>query len=97
MWKGDPGSCTASAASSAARNGSPSVNAAVARRMHVREVEHGPHPAGSLRDLEHVVQRAEVADAAHHLDSERDGALLPLEPLPQLPELLDDGVECVFA
>ena len=50
---------------------------AVARRVHVGEVEHRSHPAGARRDLDDVVERAEVADAAHHLDAERHGASLP--------------------
>src|SRR5687768_14849202 len=70
---------------------------AVARRMQMRKVEHGTDPAGSPRDLEHVVERAEVAHAAHHLDAERDGAILTPESLAQLSQLLDDGVERVLA
>jgi len=54
---------------------------AVARRVHVREVEDGTDPTTAARDLEHVVDRSEVADAAHHLDSERNRAILLLEPL----------------
>ena len=70
---------------------------AVARRVHVREVEHGPHPAGARRDLDHVVERAEVADATHHLDAERHCPVLALEPLAQRAELLDDGRDRVLA
>ena len=47
-------------------------------------------------DLAHVVQRAELTHASHHLDSEGHRAVLPLEPLAQLPELLDDGVDRVL-
>jgi len=53
----------------------------VACRVHVGEVEHRTHPAAAAGDLEHVVDGSEVADAAHHLDAEGDGAVLSLEPL----------------
>ena len=43
----------------------------------------GRTQATARGDLEHVVDRAELADAAHHLDAERDGAALRLEPLAQ--------------
>ena len=49
------------------------------------------------RDLDDVVERAEVAHAAHHLDAERHGAVLRLEALAQRPELLDDRVDRVLA
>jgi len=52
---------------------------AVARRVHVGEVEHGPHPACPRRDLDDVVERAKVAHAAHHLDPERHRPVLALE------------------
>ena len=48
-------------------------------------------------DRDDVVERAELADAAHHLDAERHRAVLPLEPLAQRAELLDDGVERLLA
>ena len=44
-------------------------------------------------DLDDVVDRAELADAAHHLDAERDGAVLPLELLAQGRERGDDVVD----
>ena len=49
------------------------------------------------RDLDDVVERAEIAHAAHHLDAERHGAVLPLEPLAERAELLDDRVDRVLA
>ncbi len=49
------------------------------------------------RDLDDVVERAEVADAAHHLDAERHGPSLALEPLAQRAELLDDRGDRVLA
>ena len=52
---------------------------AVARRVHVGEIEHRPHPARLSRDLDDVVNRAEVAHATHHLDTERDRTTLALE------------------
>ena len=61
------------------------------------EVEHGADPAEAARDLDDVVGRAEVAHAAHHLDPERHRAILSLEPLAQLAELLDDRVDRLLA
>jgi hypothetical protein len=69
----------------------------VARRVEVREVEHRPHPAGAPRDLDDVVERAQVADSPHYLDAEGDGASLALESLAEAPELLDDSVQCSLA
>ena len=63
---------------------------AVARRVHVREVEHGAHPAGPARDLDDVVERAEIADTPHHLDAEGNGPILSFQTLAQRAELLDD-------
>ena len=69
----------------------------VARRMHVGEIEHRTDPVDATRDLDHVVERAEIPNAAHHLDAERDGAFLLLEALSQCPELLDDRVDRVLS
>ena len=69
---------------------------AVARRVHVREVEDRAHPPGAARDLEYVVERPEVAHAAHDLDAEGHGAVLRLEALAERPELLDDRVERIL-
>jgi len=66
---------------------------AVARSVHVREVEHGADPAAASRDLDHVLGAAELADASHHLDPERHRAVLALEPPAQLAQLLADRVE----
>ena len=63
---------------------------AVARRVHVREVEHRPDEVDLRRDREHVVDRAELAHASHHLDTERHEAVLRLEPRAQVAELVDD-------
>jgi hypothetical protein len=65
----------------------------VARRVEVREVEHRTYPARAPRDLDHVVQRAQVAHTPHHLDAEGNGASLSLESLAQAGELLDDRIE----
>jgi hypothetical protein len=65
--------------------------------MHVREVDHRAHPAGPAADLDAVLERAEVADAAHHLDPEGGAAVLPEEPLAHECELLDDGVDRVLS
>ena len=64
--------------------------------MHVREVERRADPARPARDLDHVVDRAEVADASHHLDAEGHRALLLLEALAERAELLDDRVDRVL-
>ena len=69
---------------------------AVARRVHVREVEHRPHPVDAAGDLDDVVHRAEVTHAPHHLDPERDASSLGLEPLAQHAELGHDGVDRVL-
>ena len=63
---------------------------AVARRVHVREVEHRPDEVHLRGDREDVVQRSEVAHAPHHLDPERDEPVLRLEPRAQVAELVDD-------
>ena len=70
---------------------------AVRRRVHVREVDDGTHPRHLGADRQHVVERAELAHAAHHLDPERDAAPLRLEPLAQVAELVDDVVDCALA
>src|SRR4051794_28301879 len=64
--------------------------------MHVGEVEHRSHPTRPLGDLDDVVDGAEVAYAAHHLDSERHSAVLALEPLAEGAELLHDGRDRVL-
>jgi hypothetical protein len=69
MWNGASGSMTASAARGADANASTSVNAP-SLVAHVREVEHRPHEVDLRRDREHVVDRAELAHATHHLDAE---------------------------
>ena len=63
----------------------------------MREVEHRTHPAAAARDVDHVVSRAELTHTAHHLDAERHGAVLLLEPRTQLAELLAHRVERVLA
>ncbi len=59
----------------------------------LREVDDGTDPAAAGGDLEDVLCGAELADASHDLDAEGDGAVLVLEPLAELPQLLDDGVD----
>ena len=54
---------------------------AVRHRVQVREVDHGPHPAAARRDRDHVLERADLAHAAHDLDAERNSAALLLQPL----------------
>ena len=90
MWNGAPGSSTASAAGEGVGKRIGLEEGAVARRVHVGEVEHGADEVDLRRDCQDVVDRAEVAHATHHLDAERDEAVLRLEPLAQVPELVDD-------
>src|SRR6185436_19766675 len=45
----------------------------------------------------HIINRAELAYAAHHLDAERHRAVLLLEPRAQLAKLLDDRVDRLLA
>src|SRR6185437_14744588 len=71
--------------------------AAVGNGVQVGEVENGAHPAGASRNREDVVGSPKVADAAHDLDPERHRAVLALEPLAELVELLDYGVDRVRA
>ncbi len=70
---------------------------AVRGRVHVGEVEHGADPTEPPRDLDDVVGRAQLTHAPHHLDPERHRPVLPLEALPQLAELLHDGVDRLLA
>ena len=97
MWKAAFGSRTASARARASAKRSGLQIGAVARRVHVGEVEDRSHPGNTVRDCEDVVERAEIADTAHHLDTERDGTAFLLQPPPQHPQLLDDAVESVLA
>jgi len=71
--------------------------AAVGNGVQVGEVENGAHPAGASRNREDVLGSPKVPDAAHDLDPERHRAVLALEPLAELVELLDDGVDRVRA
>jgi len=66
---------------------------AVGDGVEVREVDHRPHPTGARGDGEDVLGGAELADASHDLDAERYGPVLLLQPLAQLAELLDDGID----
>ena len=70
---------------------------AVARGVHVREVEHRADPVDSTRDVHDVVDRAEIANATHDLDPERHGAALRFEPRAQRAELFHDRVDGVVA
>ena len=70
---------------------------AVARGVHVGEIEHRPHPARLLRDLDDIVHRAEVAYATHHLDAEGNGTALALQSLAERAELLHDRGDRVLA
>jgi hypothetical protein len=65
--------------------------------VHVREVEHRLDKVDAGGDRADVLERPELPYPAHHLDAERDQPILSLEPLSQLAELLDDGVDRVLA
>ena len=97
MWNGASGARTASASASASRKRLGLEKRAVARRVHVREVDDRPHPAGAAADLDAVLERAEVPHATHHLDPERHRTVLALEPLADDRKLLDDRVDRVLA
>ena len=97
MWNGAPSSITASALRQRLDERLHCQECAVRRRVHVGEVEHGADPIEPRRDLDHVVDRPELAHAAHHLDPERHGAVLALETLAQLTELVDDRVDRLLA
>jgi len=64
--------------------------AAVGDRVQVGEVEDRPDPGAPRGDREHILGCAQLPDPAHDLDAERDRAVLLLQPLPKLAELLDD-------
>ena len=59
----------------------------------MREVDHRPKPRDARGQLEHVVDRAELAHPAHDFDAERDRAALLLEAVAQGFEPRDDVVE----
>src|SRR3954465_13712149 len=100
MWNGASGSSTASAFASASANGSTVVNApSEVACMWAKSSTGRTHPqppangtTAAPRDRAPVVHRAELAHTAHPLDPERHGAVLLLEPLTQLAELLDHRV-----
>jgi hypothetical protein len=70
---------------------------AVGGGMQMREVDDRADPVEARRDLAHVLERPDLADATHHLDPERHRAVLGLEPLAQLAELLHDRVDRLLA
>ena len=57
-------------------------------RVQVGEVEDGPHPVEAGGEPEHVLGSPELADAAHDLDAEGDGAAFRLQALPEGGEVL---------
>jgi len=66
---------------------------AVRHGVEVGEVDDWADPARACRDREDVVRGPKLAYAAHDLDSERNGAVLLLQPLAQLAELFDHRVD----
>ena len=68
----------------------------VARRVHVREVEHRTYPVGAPRDLDDIVDRTEIAHTPHDLDAERDSSAFAFQSLAQRGELFDHRVDCVL-
>ena len=69
----------------------------VGGRVHVCEVDHRPHPREPFRDMDDVVERAELVDASHHLEPEHDRAALLLEPLAQHDQPGNHVVEGLLA
>ena len=67
--------------------------AAVAGGVQVGEVEHRSDPLEPAADRDHIVERAQLTHASHHLDAERDGARLCEQALPQLAELSDHSAD----
>ena len=84
---------TPSAASSTPANASGVRESSVRDRVQVGEVEHGPHPVEAGGEPEDVLGSAELADAAHDLDAEGDGAAFRLQALAEGGEVLGDGFE----
>jgi hypothetical protein len=70
---------------------------AVGDGMEMREVDDRANPRQARRDEKNVVEAPDLADPAHDLDTERHGAILRLEPSPELGELLDDLGEGALA
>ena len=96
-WNGVPCSWIASAAASTAANGSRPVKAPSLSACRCAKSSTGRTQPSCAAIAKHVLGRSEVAHPAHHLDAERHGAPLALEPLAQLAELLDDGGERLLA
>ena len=97
MWNGAPGSRMPSATSSTPANGSTSVKAPSVTAWRWAKSITGRTHVEARGDAEDVLGGAELADAAHDLDPERDDALLRLEPLAQRREIRDDRVERLLA
>src|SRR5579871_664361 len=63
---------------------------AVARRVHMREVEDGADEVDRAGDRDYVFDRPELAYASHHLDAEGDEPVLRLEAFAEVAELVND-------
>ena len=95
-WKGAPGSSTSSAPSRISAKASVSVKPPSVTACRWAKSTTGRTQPVASGDREHVFRRPELADAARDLDPERHRAVFALEPLPELAELLDDGVDRVL-
>ena len=97
-WNGTPGSRSSSATSSTPAKSPGRDERTVGDGVQVREIDDRPDPAaGAGRDREHVLGGAELAHPAHDLDAEGHGAVLALQPLSELPQLLHDRVDRLCA
>jgi len=68
--------------------------ATVRHGVEMREVDDGADPAPAPGgDGEDIVRGAELTHAAHDLHAERNSTVLLFQPLAQLTELFDDGVD----
>ena len=84
-------------AASAAANGSVSRNAPSLVACMCAKSSTGRTQVVRREISSDVVERAEIPHAPHHLDAERHRTILPLEPLAERSELLDDRVERILA
>jgi hypothetical protein len=92
MWNGASGGITASAPARISSNVDVSVKPPSVTAWRWAKSDWAD-PARACRDREDVVRGPKLAYAAHDLDSERNGAVLLLQPLAQLAELFDHRVD----
>src|SRR2546423_1686851 len=71
--------------------------AAVGDRVKVREVDHWPDPRETRREPEYILRSPQLAHAPHDLGAEIDGAILRLQALPQVRQVVRDTFHCSLA